>query len=260
MEQTPARGTNNVAIFNTKIAPLSYDEVIHAIHLSIQSNTSLYIDASNTMVIGRAAINSTFHSALKTFDDVVPDSMPLVWYIRSLGLKAPDPCYGPELTARIIKRYGRHYKILVVGSTEQTKRAFNDRFPKTPTWITGYIDHNEKSSMQKVISTIRNIRPDIIFIALGCPKQHYVMQAIKPLCKSEIVIGVGSAFDILSGRYPMIPTPIRRIGFGWLYRAMHDPVRLWPRYLFYNMLFIILALYYYLPNRLGVRKRQNSDI
>jgi N-acetylglucosaminyldiphosphoundecaprenol N-acetyl-beta-D-mannosaminyltransferase len=53
-----------------------------------------------------------------------------------------------------------------------------------------------------------------------------------------VLVGVGQAFDILAGRTVRPPAWMGSHGLEWLYRLVHDPHRLWKRYVFYNSLFL----------------------
>ncbi len=55
---------------------------------------------------------------------------------------------------------------------------------------------------------------------------------------SPVLVGVGAAFDFLSGNKPQAPRWMQRSGLEWLFRLTTDPRRLWQRYLIYNPKFL----------------------
>ena len=57
-----------------------------------------------------------------------------------------------------------------------------------------------------------------------------------------VMLGVGAAFDFISGRVGQAPTTIQRSGFEWLYRVYKEPRRLWKRYTVNNTKFIFSIL------------------
>ena len=67
------------------------------------------------------------------------------------------------------------------------------------------------------------------------------MAEFRPLLNAPLLIGVGAAFDFLSGAKPQAPVWIQRIGLEWLFRLVSEPRRLWRRYASYP-LFVLLAL------------------
>ncbi len=84
---------------------------------------------------------------------------------------------------------------------------------------------------------IRASGAQIVFVALGCPKQEYWMQAYSQHLDA-VLIGVGQAFSITAGQLAEAPRWMRDHGLEWLFRLVNEPRRLWRRYLVTNSLFI----------------------
>ena len=72
--------------------------------------------------------------------------------------------------------------------------------------------------------------------------------------KAPVLIGVGAAFDFLSGEKPQAPLWMQRSGTEWLFRLATEPRRLWPRYRQYP-LFVVLVL----AQMLGLRRYPLSE-
>jgi len=66
-------------------------------------------------------------------------------------------------------------------------------------------------------------------------------QHMSVLPEAKIFIGVGAAFDFLTGRVRQAPRWMMRVGLEWLFRLSQEPSRLWRRYLIYNPFFIVRA-------------------
>src|SRR5690606_15642445 len=79
----------------------------------------------------------------------------------------------------------------------------------------------------------------IVWVGLGAPKQERWMAKAKHF-DPPLMLGVGAAFDLLSGRIPEAPIWMQRLGMEWLFRLGKEPRRLWRRYLFSNPAFIVL--------------------
>ena len=69
---------------------------------------------------------------------------------------------------------------------------------------------------------------DILWVALGCPRQELWMHANRDRLKAKVVIGVGAAFDFLAGRIRRAPRWMQGIGLEWLWRIVQEPSR-WRR-------------------------------
>lgn len=69
--------------------------------------------------------------------------------------------------------------------------------------------------------------------------------------RAPVLIGVGAAFDILSGTVRQAPRVLQLSGFEWLFRLAHEPRRLAGRYLRNNPAFILLIL----KQKMGLRRQ-----
>jgi N-acetylglucosaminyldiphosphoundecaprenol N-acetyl-beta-D-mannosaminyltransferase len=83
-------------------------------------------------------------------------------------------------------------------------------------------------------------RPDILWVGLSTPSQERFMAEYLPRLDVTLMLGVGAAFDIHTGRAKQAPRWVQKAGFQWLFRLCHEPRRLWRRNL-RNFRFIPLA-------------------
>jgi N-acetylglucosaminyldiphosphoundecaprenol N-acetyl-beta-D-mannosaminyltransferase len=83
---------------------------------------------------------------------------------------------------------------------------------------------------QHVVTQIGQSRADIVWVGISSPRQELCMAEHAGLLEAPVLIGVGAAFDFLSGRKPQAPRWIQRGGLEWLFRLLSEPRRLWPRY------------------------------
>jgi N-acetylglucosaminyldiphosphoundecaprenol N-acetyl-beta-D-mannosaminyltransferase len=100
------------------------------------------------------------------------------------------------------------------------------------------MDENEVDSM---IAEINASQADIVWVGLGSPKQEFWMAEYRERLHAPVLIGVGAAFDFLTGAKPQAPKWMQRAGMEWLFRLLSEPRRLWRRYAQYP-LFVLLAL------------------
>lgn len=194
----------------------------------------------------RDATNDSFLS--------VPDGKPLSIVARWRGLKDVDRVAGPDFMPHFIgtAKDVRHF---FYGSTPETleKLAANlrTRFPGVQIAGTYSPPFGPMSpeETKKALETIRQARPDLIWVGLGAPKQEYWMAQHWQDLRPAVLLGVGAAFDFHAGQLARAPSWVRRSGLEWLHRLLSEPRRLWKRYLVTNSLFI-----YYLANDLLWRR------
>jgi len=102
-------------------------------------------------------------------------------------------------------------------------------------------EHDERE-LQAIEDAIRATRPDLLFVALGAPKQEAWMHQRGRRLGVPALIGVGGSFDIVAGLVPRAPRFLQRLGCEWLHRLLREPRRLWKRYLFGNSRFFWIIL------------------
>jgi N-acetylglucosaminyldiphosphoundecaprenol N-acetyl-beta-D-mannosaminyltransferase len=95
-----------------------------------------------------------------------------------------------------------------------------------------------KEEDDEVIARIHAAEPDLLWVGLSTPKQERWMYEHRHSLRVPVVIGVGAAFDLNSGRIRQAPKWMREHGLEWAYRLMREPRRLWRRYILYGSEFL----------------------
>jgi len=80
---------------------------------------------------------------------------------------------------------------------------------------------------------------DVLFVAFGAPKQEFWINENLEKIPAKIAIGVGGAFDYLSGRTPRAPGFVRSIGFEWLFRLINQPWRIKRQLALFEFIYLI---------------------
>jgi N-acetylglucosaminyldiphosphoundecaprenol N-acetyl-beta-D-mannosaminyltransferase len=153
--------------------------------------------------------------------------------------------YGPDLLLEICraseKAGWRHFFFGgAPGTVEKLATNLQERFPRleivgkhTPPFRP--LTPQEFQQLQAKVATAR---PDFFWVGLSTPKQEQFMAASLGKLDVPVMLGVGAAFDLVSGNVKQSPRWIQRMGFEWLYRLIQEPRRLWKRYLKNNPLFL----------------------
>ena len=90
---------------------------------------------------------------------------------------------------------------------------------------------------EAMLAAIHAASPDILFVGLSFPKQERWIAENIGRINVPLSLGVGAAFDFLSGRIPRAPLWLQTRGLEWLHRLSCEPRRLWRRYLWGNLIF-----------------------
>jgi len=242
--------SQRISIIDVGIDTTSYADTCDRITLLAQQNKSGYIVAANVHVVMTAYWNQSYRQVLANAEIVTPDGMPLVWGLRSLGVKDQQRVYGPDLMLALCDRAAQeNIPIYLFGATVETlnkleqnlKSRFSDLAivgKHAPPYFE-INDPNFASQLTEDMELIAKSGAKFVFIALGCPKQEFWMSHAHHRLDA-VMIGVGAAFDFHSGKISQAPRWMMAIGLEWLYRFSQEPVRLWQRYLINNPYFVIL--------------------
>lgn len=180
---------------------------------------------------------------------VTPDGIPLVLLSRWMGYKHVQRVYGPDLMLAMSnlaskEGYRQFYFGGSEGIPERVAEALVRRFPGLQ--VAGTLSPpfrdltaEEESELAERINTAR---PDVVWVALGSPKQDFWIARFRAILDVPVLIGVGAAFDFLSGHVPQAPVWMQRVGLEWLFRLGTEPRRLWRRYLVHNPQFVLAVL------------------
>jgi len=182
-----------------------------------------------------------------------PDGMPLVWLSRLGGHRFVSRVYGPDLMIAAMQTGHRHF--FYGGREEVAPRlaaAMRRKFPgvRIAGTLTPPVGSAEELCNPETAALINQTAPDIVWVGVSSPKQEFWMACMRPLLTAPVLIGVGAAFDFHSGTQRQAPAWMQRAGLEWLFRLVHEPRRLWRRYLVDNPWF----LFELARQRLGLKK------
>ena len=182
------------------------------------------------------------------------DGRPIYWALKIFGYKNIDHLPGYYVTNILCSiAEKKNFKIGIYGSTLSTQKNFIKELKKKYKKLKIVYQYSPpfKKLYQKELNLIHKdinkSKVDLLFVALGCPKQEiWMYENSKKL--NCILVGIGAAIDFISKEKIKAPNFIEKIGFGWFVRLIFEPKRLFWRYLKTNTLFIILFIIQLLKN------------
>jgi N-acetylglucosaminyldiphosphoundecaprenol N-acetyl-beta-D-mannosaminyltransferase len=214
------------------------------------------VDFSNTHIVTMRRHDPAFAATTASIDLFVPDGMPLIWCLNRQGAALRDRVYGPTFLRKFLATCPSEFSHYFLGGSPECGKKLRKRLLEKNPQLNilgsqhGYFTSEEVPSIFK---TIIVSRPDFIWIGLGTPKQQELIQRLKPLLPSSILLAVGFAFDVNAGTKFDAPAWMQRAGLTWAYRLATEPRRLAARYLKWNTLF----LYYLLKSRFHSKQAKN---
>ena len=176
---------------------------------------------------------------------VVADGMPLIWASRIAGCGLPQRVAGSDLILTLsaaAAEAGRSIYLLggAAGTAEGAAGVLTSRHPNLK--IAGYccppvgFETND-AEMAKLVADLTIKKPDIIFVALGSPKQEHLIERIRTSLPGAWWLGVGVSFSFLTGHVQRAPKILQKLGLEWTHRLVQEPRRLFKRYVVHGLPF-----------------------
>ncbi|MBU3957203.1 WecB/TagA/CpsF family glycosyltransferase [Patescibacteria group bacterium] len=180
--------------------------------------------------------NPWFEAILKKADLAVPDGIGLIWASRFLGQPIKERISGTDLMEKLCRKAAKKkWSVYLLGGeagvAKKTLVVLKKRYPGLQGWADSgpridILGSEAKESIRKINSK----KPDLLFVAFGMGKQEKFITDNWGKLKVTLAMGVGGAFDYLSGQVPRAPEWVREAGLEWLFRLFRQPWR-WKRQL-----------------------------
>ncbi|NER09903.1 UDP-N-acetyl-D-mannosaminouronate:lipid I N-acetyl-D-mannosaminouronosyltransferase [Muriicola jejuensis] len=155
-----------------------------------------------------------------------PDGIGAVWALKRKGIRAVKIA-GAEFWLDIIKQFKDSKSFYLIGSSQevidQTVQKLRSEFSEL--CLKGYRNgYLLEGDIEKIESELKLHKPDIVFIAMGSPKQEFLMERLMKY-HSALYMGLGGSFDVYSGKKKRAPKGYQKFGLEWLYRLLNEPTR-----------------------------------
>ena len=177
------------------------------------------------------------------------DGLPLAIALMLIRKEKFTRVRGPSFFKNVLAHdFGPDSKHLLVGSDPKTLGVLEEKISNmypianiVGSYSPPIFHESDENEISHIVQMVKSVDADFVWIALGTPKQDYVTAQIASKTKST-ALGVGAAFDFLSGSKLEAPKIIQVVGLEWFFRLLTEPTRLWKRYLKGNLIFLYAVL------------------
>ena len=192
----------------------------------------------NLDIVRRCTKDLPFAALVSESEVVVADGMPLVWASRLQGTPLPQRVAGSDLIKSLSAEAARRGRsIFLLGGSPGTAegaaavlKANSPGLSVVGTYCPPLGFEEKPHEISRLVSTIQNARPDIVWVALGSPKQELLIDRIREILPGTWWLGVGVSFSFLTGHVRRAPRWLQKIGLEWTHRLYQEPRRLFKRY------------------------------
>ncbi len=220
---------DKVKILGVGVNAVTMQEALDRIEKFFEEKKPKIIATANAEMLMRATYDEELKKILNDAELVVPDGAGTVWAAHHLGYQMPERVAGYDLAQELMKRAPeKNRRIYFFGSApnvaEKAKLKAEELYPgiKIVGTRNGFFSADDES---KIISEIKSAQPDLLFAALGVPKQEKFLAKYKDELNVPVSIGVGGTFDVMAGVMKRAPKWMQRAKLEWLFRAILQPKR-----------------------------------
>lgn len=228
--------TAPVAVLGVPFDPVTISETLEIIGRMVASRRPHQIVTANVDFLVQAREDVELRRILLDAHLVLCDGTPVRWASKLLGNPLPERVAGADLVPRLIRIAAeKKLRLFFLGGTNDSmaRAIANVKAMHPGIVIEGYsppfhplleMDHEE------IKTRIAAARPDLLFVAFGCPKQEKWIAMHYQSLGVPVAIGVGGTIDFLAGHLKRAPIWMQRTGTEWLFRLAQEPRRLFRRY------------------------------
>ncbi len=234
---------NTINILGVNVFAGSKAAALDMIEGFLRGEKGRYVVTPNPEIILKAAKDEEYFYILNKADLAIPDGIGLKFAAWVMGRNI-ERITGADLTRDILSLAGRKgIKVAIVirrdslSRPDDVKKKLASAYPD----LRFVIEEADKEWDMPYYREINAFRPDILFVALGAPWQEkFIYRQLPKMPFVKLALGIGGAFDFLTGKIKRAPAPVRAIGMEWLWRIFQEPKgrRLWRLGRIYNAVIV----------------------
>ncbi|MBW1750732.1 MAG: WecB/TagA/CpsF family glycosyltransferase [Deltaproteobacteria bacterium] len=219
-----------INILGVPVDCVNMDQAVTAVDAMVAGDSPQAVIANNPEKVIKAQHDAELLHQLENAGLLIPDGIGIVLAARILGLARMERVPGSELMPAICKlAEDKGYRVFLFGANPEVNQkaceVLLQRYPGLQ--IVGNRDgYVAESDMLSLVQEINASKAEILFIALGSPKQEMWMEEYLPKLNIRVCQGVGGTFDVIAGHVRRAPRIFLYMHLEWFYRLMANPRRL----------------------------------
>jgi len=206
---------------------------------------SVLINTINQYSYCMAAQDDDFRKSLQSSDILLPDGIGVVAAARFLSGEKLNKIAGADVHFHLLNKLNAESgKCFYLGATENTLEKIKERlaaeYPniKVESYSPPYKEHFSAEDNAAMLEAVNTFKPDVLFVGMTAPKQEKWSFEHKELLEADVICTIGAVFDFFAGTIERPNQMWINLGLEWLGRLVHEPKRLWKRYLYYGPVFV----------------------
>lgn len=214
-----------------------------------EENKKMTLTSVNPQIILMAETNEKVKTFIKESTHKIPDGIGIVKVSKWTKGKIKNRVAGIEVMHEALNFANEHQKrIFLLGAKPEVAKLATENIAKEfpDLSVAGWIDGYSKMNDYDIVSKMNQAKADIVFVAMGSPKQEEWLMDNMPMLNATVYQTVGGSLDVISGTVKRAPDFFIKTNLEWLYRSCVNPKRFYR--IFQLPVFVIKALNWHRKN------------
>ena len=219
-----------IKILGVPVHPYTMKGAVEKILERVSQSKKTFVVTANAEIIMMGQSDDEYMEILNNAALVLPDGAGTVWAGRKLGYEVPERVAGYDLFLNLMTEAAQmKLKVFFFGSApgvaEEAKQKCEILYPGVS--IVGCRDgYFKEEDNLAIVEEINNSGADLLFVALGAPKQEKWLAKFQDILKPSLLMGIGGSFDVVAGKMERAPKWMQDASLEWLFRLYKQPSRL----------------------------------
>jgi len=228
-EHISSKKPEKAEILGCSVNLVNMEKVLKIIEDIIEEGVPSHVVTLNVEMVYNAQNDCCLQKIINSARLVVPDGIGIVWAARKLGYHIEERVTGIDMLHGLCKLAAdKGWKIYLLGAAPGVAKTAGEKlvFMYPGLNVSGSRDgYFNAEEVETIVDEIKHKSPEILFVALGVPKQEYWINRVKEETGVPVCIGVGGSFDVIAGIKKRAPGFMIKLNLEWLYRLITEPAR-----------------------------------
>jgi N-acetylglucosaminyldiphosphoundecaprenol N-acetyl-beta-D-mannosaminyltransferase len=242
---------------------LDSSTLIHLFLEGVRERSGGWIVTPNLDILRHFARSPESRRLILAATHRVADGQPIVWASRLVGRPVPGRVPGSDLVLSLPEAAARAgLSVFLLGGNPGVAAAAAARLEarcpgleRVESYCPPYGFESDPGELATIKKALKAARPALVLVGLGFPKQERLIRLLRSEMPEAWFVGVGISLSFLAGDQPRAPAALQRVGLEWLHRLVHEPRRLFRRYVVHGLPFALRLLAWAVMERLRHHRR-----
>lgn len=218
----------HVTIMGVPFLNTNQQDFVALLEHRIEQKEKTFVITANPEVVMQANESPAVMDYLQQATYICADGIGVVKAAQILGNPLPGRVTGYDTMVKLLEVGNKkHYTIFLLGAQndtlQKTVKNIHQTYPNLE--VVGYQDGFFDWEKNDIATKIAELQPDLVFVALGVPRQEKWISENLDQFTHGVFMGVGGSFDVIAGTVKRAPVIWQKLNLEWLYRLLRQPSR-----------------------------------